>query len=291
MTIKYQAVGPEGAVNVGSVDSTSETIKVITGEAEGSTATAAVGYTFMGWYSDKECTVSVGSDAKFVPTKNSDGAYVAATYYAKFEENDATITYVVVGPEGCGSVNPTSETIKVITGTAKGSTAAASSNVYKFVGWFDNANCSGDPISTDAKYVPTKAAEALWANTAYYAKFEYNLTDLTISKTGWQEIDENQSFIFDVYHGNTLITTVVIHRTGTATIKDLTVGETYRVVERETWSWRYKASNADQSFTLKPPGSDNTVKFENSRVKALWLNGCAAAKNIFGSFTGNANNY
>ncbi len=49
------------------------------------------------------------------------------TFY--YQEQDVTIQYQVVGPEGCGTVVPASETVKVLSGTAtfNGSTAAASS--------------------------------------------------------------------------------------------------------------------------------------------------------------------
>ena len=47
-----------------------------------------------------------------------------------YEENKVTINYEVVGPNGCGSVTPESESVKIQTGIANGSVATPSSNVY-----------------------------------------------------------------------------------------------------------------------------------------------------------------
>lgn len=202
VTIKYVAVGPQGASNFGSVNPTGEDVKVLTDNATGSTATANDNYHFVGWYADEACNGDVLSDeAHYTPSK-VDGMNVAATYYAKFEENEVTINYIAVGPNNApltadeknkiGNVTPESETVKVINGTAQGSTAALLGGpTYKFVGWYDNAACEGDPISTDAKFVPTKTTEQVWPETStYYAKFDWNVGELTISKA----IDDNKGF-------------------------------------------------------------------------------------------------
>ncbi len=87
VTINYVAVGN------GSVAPTSEELKVLSGTAQGSTATAAEGYRFVGWYSDEGCTVVLSTDAKYVPTKEEDAAWVdKTTYYAKFELAEVILT-------------------------------------------------------------------------------------------------------------------------------------------------------------------------------------------------------
>lgn len=218
------------------------------------------------------------------------------TFY--YEENKVTINYEVVGPDGCGTVTPESESVKISTGKANGSTAKPSSSVYKFVGWYDNAKCEGDALSTEATYIPTKEDGMLWNDgTTYFAKFEYNLTSLTIVKDGaeeYEDIDSNQSFIFDIYDGDTLVTTVTVNSTtGWRVVVDgLTVGKHYTVTEKTDWSWRYHCtgwkytgSNAtvtdagnEASITL---GLDGTITFTNTRGNEQWLDGDSWCNNIF----------
>lgn len=207
------------------------------------------------------------------------------TFY--YEEKDVTINYEVVGPNGCGTVIPTSETVKVLSGTATGSTAEASSNYYKFVGWYSDEDCTKENLlSTDAKYVPTKNENTTWVDgTTYYAKFEYNLTSLTITKIGSQDIDENQSFIFHIKgdSDNSLTKdidlTVTIVGNNSITIKDLPVGK-YTVEEERNWSWRYNPDNSSKEVTVTAD-NENTVEFINSRPNIYWLDGNAYEKNIF----------
>lgn len=99
-TINYVAVGAGVADGICSVSNGSESVKVITGVPDGSTATIQGNdqtYKFVGWYSDANCEYKVSDDYKYVPIKNSDGMYEAATYYAKFEYNvvDLTITKTI----------------------------------------------------------------------------------------------------------------------------------------------------------------------------------------------------
>lgn len=104
--------------------------------------------------------------------------------------------------------------------------------------------------------------------------------DLTISKEGWESIDENQSFVFTVSGENGLNMQVVITGNGHKTIKGLPSG-TYTITEDTGWSWRY---TTESQQTVKPEDVDNgkvTVTFDNSRSKIKWLNGCAYKDNQF----------
>ena len=114
----------------------------------------------------------------------------------------------------------------------------------------------------------------------YYAKFEYDVADLTITKQGWEEIDEGQSFIFDVTGPNGYSKRVVINGNGFVTIKGLKIG-TYTVTEVTNWSWRYTADSSSQGIELKPAVT-NAVTFVNTRTKDKWLGGDAYSKNVFG---------
>ena len=121
VNINYVSVGPAGA-SFGSVDSASETVMEKSGTALGSMPTQETGFKFVGWFTDQTCTLPVdatwiGSNNKITPQKTN-GAYEAATYYAKFDyavadltikqdggiaDENQTFIYVVTGgdlPEG-----------------------------------------------------------------------------------------------------------------------------------------------------------------------------------------------
>ena len=245
------------------------------------------GYDLVG---DPTKTITIAVDGE---DKDADGNLVVKrniiTFY--YTEKEVTINYVVVGPTGCGTVSPTSEKLKVLTGTAYGSTAAASEN-FRFIGWFKNEACT-DPV--DASWVvndhitPVKTEnygttdeEALGYEAAtYYAKFEYDLTDLTIVKEGWEAIDENQSFIFEVTGSDIGTMTVVIKGRGQVTIAGLRVNNTYTVKEITKWSWRYTPDAEEKSATLVAGEGVNKVTFNNTRTEKKWLNGGAYDKNVF----------
>ena len=167
-----------------------------------------------------------------------------------YVEDTVDIKYEVVGPDGCGTLdNYQNNTVKVIDGTPEGSTPTASAG-FKFVGWYKDKECT-QPVDaawiTDNKITPQKTADLGdgtrgYEAATYYAKFEYDVADLTINKQGWQAIDENQSFIFDVTGPNAYYKRVVIQGSGSVTIKGLKVG-TYIVTEVTDWSWRYKTAD------------------------------------------------
>ena len=109
------------------------------------------------------------------------------------------------------------------------------------------------------------------------------MADLTITKQGCQDIDENQSFIFEVTGPDGFSKRVVINGNGSVTIKGLKVGE-YTVTEETSWSWRYELANnaSAQQIELKPRGAgENKVTFKNTRAKDKWLGGDAYSKNEF----------
>lgn len=122
VNINYVPVGPAGATNFVSVAPVNETVMVESGTAVGSTPTPGTGFKFVGWFTDQTCTLPVdatwiGSNNKITPQKTN-GAYEAATYYAKFDyavadltikqdggiaDENQTFIYVVTGgdlPEG-----------------------------------------------------------------------------------------------------------------------------------------------------------------------------------------------
>lgn len=207
-----------------------------------------------------------------------------------YTEQTVDIKYEVVGPDGCGTLDNYQESqLKVITGEVKGSTPTANPG-FKFVGWYKDEACT-QPVNESwvaaNKLTPGKTKNYGTAEkpvmgyeaATYYAKFEWDVADLTITKSGAKtEIDENQSFIFTVTGPNNFSAKVVIQGNGSVTIKGLKIG-TYTVTEDTGWSWRYTLKNKTQNITLQPAGK-NEVTFINSRSKGKWLGGDAYNHNI-----------
>lgn len=200
------------------------------------------------------------------------------TFY--YKEQEVTINYEVFGPDGCGTVSPTSETLKILTGTAQGSTPAANQN-FRFVGWYKDADCT---VAVDATWVDAnnKLTPAMedGKNVAatYYAKFEYDLTTLTIVKTGAQA---NDGFIFTVT-GNGQTFRVSIKGNGSVTIAGLQVGKEYTITEDSSWSWTYSCPSA-QTITLSSDADNNEVTVANSYVGSNLLNGSDCEQNKAGT--------
>lgn len=218
--------------------------------------------------SNENQSITIGTD---------EGKNVKTFWY---EEKTAVINYEVVGPDGCGSVSPASETVNMVTGTANGSTATASNDTYKFVGWYSDEACENETlVSPNAEFVPEKSGTLWPASTTYYAKFDWNVADLTITKTGAEAIDKNQSFIFHVT-GEGKDMYVTVQGNGSVTIKGLTVG-TYTVKEVTSWSWRYEPDKVSKNVEVKG-GQKNEVTFNNSRTNGSWLSGDSFAINRTG---------
>ena len=214
------------------------------------------------------------------------------TFY--YTEQMVDIRYQVVGPDGCGKVDIYQEAqLKVFTGKPKGSTPTANEG-FKFVGWFKDEACTQAVdetwIAAENKLTPQKTKDLGnnvmgYEAATYYAKFEYNLTSLTITKNGWESIDEHQSFIFKVtgegLPNDGLKVTITPSVNDSVTITGLTVGKEYTVTEESGWSWRYSAGTG--SKILEADATQNVITINNDRNKNQWLNGCAYAPNKFGS--------
>lgn len=208
------------------------------------------------------------------------------TITAQCTEPDVTIHYVAVGPEGAadfGSVTPTTETVK-ITESAKGSTATPGTG-YKFVGWFKDEACTQPVDATwvnGNKIVPQKT-DGKNVEATYYAKFECDVTSLTIRKdVSGNAFDSNERFVFTITCDDIIIQRVVVPANGSVTINGLKVGSTYTVTEETSWSWRYTVTEADNNpITLVADGTKNVVTFQNTINDSKWLTGDSYAKNIF----------
>lgn len=224
-----------------------------------------------------------------IETPDDDGKVEARlnmiTFY--YTEQTVDIEYVVVGPDGCGKLDNYQESqLKVRTGTPKGSVPTAEPG-FRFVGWFRDEPCesrvenmiTGEVDPTTNKMTPQKrSSDNLHFAATYYAKFEYDVADLTITKVGCDErLDENQSFIFTIDGPEGYSNQVVIKGNGSVTIKGLKIGE-YTIHEESGWSWRYSCK--DQTVTLQP-GVTNNVTMTNSRGTDKWLDDNASVDNRF----------
>ena len=215
-------------------------------------------------------------------------------------ENAVTINYQVEGPAGCGTLDNYSESVKAVNGQPNGSTPTTNEG-FKFVGWFTDKDCTKKVAAewvSDNKLTPRKTKNygteqnlvMGYEAATYYAKFEYDLTDLTITKVWEGNPCYYQDAIFTV-RGNGLNLKVVITvpddgNTNSVTITGLTVSQTYTVTEDSGWSWRYTAGNP-QSKKLEP--IRNEISYTNSlnADKIYWLDDSDHKKNTFGVKNGN----
>ena len=97
-SIKYEAVGG------GSLSITSENVAAVNGVPSGSAPTAAVGYRFVGWFTDNSCTLPVDASTvdsetgKLSPTKAEGNIWKdGTTFYALFEPDHVDLKVRTAG--------------------------------------------------------------------------------------------------------------------------------------------------------------------------------------------------
>ena len=251
--------------------------------------TAPVGKNFVGWY-------KVNGDGSLESTPwDFAGRIVTETMTLKavYADNNYTVTFEVPGDAGTSASVQKNQYI--IGNTPAWSGEDPAKDGYVFIGWKETTG-NGDKntlytfrkpysvektsreIYAENSDEAVKVTDAFAENTVYTAQFEA-LPDLTITKSGGQDIDENQSFLFDVTGPNGFHKRVVINGNGSVTIKGLKIG-TYTVKEVSGWSWRYTPDSAEKQVTLKATG-ENNVTFTNARSNTKWLDGNAYSKNVF----------
>lgn len=204
------------------------------------------------------------------------------TFY--YTENEVEIQYVVIGPEGCGSVTPESETLPVLTGSAQGSAAKVSGKTYRFIGWYQDEACT-EPVAEDQitgdTVIPVKnSTTGQYEAATYYAKFEYNIADLIISTSGINGFDDDGAAMVFHVSGEEVDLNVLVRANSSVTVKDLVSG-TYTVSLVKAY-WRYEVNGAQaQEVTLS--GQDVEVPFDFTREEHQWLDSVTVKKNSFGS--------
>lgn len=200
------------------------------------------------------------------------GENVVTFYYTK----QVTINYVAL--EG-GSVTPDAETLIRTTGEAQGSTATPNPS-YKFVGWFKDEACTQPVdeawVNADTNKLTPQQVNGVYEDATYYAKFELDVFDLTITKAG-ENIDQNQIFVFHVVSGDgTTNMEVTVKGTGSVKIKGLPLGTAYTVTEDTGWTWQYTPDSASKKIE---PNGDSVVTFTNTYSKPNWLTSFAEVIN------------
>lgn len=221
------------------------------------------------------------------------------TFY--YTEQTVDIKYEVVGPTGCGTLDNYQDVqLKVTTGEVKGSAPTAADG-FEFVGWYKDEDCT-QPVDSswvaNNKLTPGRTKNYGTAEkpvmgyeaATYYAKFDYDITDLTITKTYDNMLDTNQSAVFVVTGGDLGADglTVVLNKGNeySVTIKGLKVGTTYTVTEKTGWTWRYTpdpTSQNSQSIQLVEGDGNNTITFTNKLKNNMWLTGGAWCDNVWGN--------
>ncbi len=165
------------------------------------------------------------------------------TFYYKPKE--VTIYYVPVcltpgaKEQSFGYV---SHNFEILTSSTVRTCTAMPSSGFKFVGWYDNPTCSGEPCGKEREFTPDRPDN----DVTYYARFEPILSSLTIQKevywkTGDQQYSSDNYFLFHVRgQGKTAYIDIVvsIQGNGSVVLESLPVGE-YTITELTDWSWEY----------------------------------------------------
>ena len=95
--------------------------------------------------------------------------------------------------------------------------------------------------------------------------------DLTITKTGTEPADKNQSFKFDITGPNGYKQSVVVHGNESVTIQGLPAGA-YTVTEDTSWSGRYTPTQKTQQVSAADAVNGKAaLTFTNRRTEDKWL--------------------
>ena len=151
-------------INSGTAAATA-TAQIVDGEQATITAEPKTGYDFVGWYDDLGEEVSLSSTEKITVTNNR-------TLYAYFQIKTYTVK-AMPSPSDKGSVTfnntgvvPEAPGVKVTIkhGDTAHFVAQNPAAGYEFKGWYENASCTGSPVSTSATYDKTITGDyTLWA--------------------------------------------------------------------------------------------------------------------------------
>lgn len=218
--------------------------------------------------------VLIGDETRNIEIR-SDASQNTLTFYYSLKEY--TIRYVAVCSrmnDTFGGVYPGFEIIKTVSQIL--GSVPIPENGYKFIGWYEDANCTipVNPalVSPDTyKLMPNAVGDM-----TYYALFEPVITTLKINKTGVKNEDANQSFLFNIKgiddKTELINLTISIQGNGSKIIKDLPCGM-YEIKELTDWSWRYNNTDGATREIDAAPAIINEVTFTNNTKDLSWLGG------------------
>ena len=195
--------------------------------------------------------------------------------YVYYTEETVIIDFEVIGPAGCGIVNP--ERLKVKYGEASTAATAVPSAKYRLEGWYYDV-AGINKITTTSELEPSgnmlilKRPDEGWKPRTYYAKFVPRVADLTIKRENAAE--DSQVYVYKVENTETGATIyVTVTGNGQVTIKDLLLGN-YTVTQQNSWSWR----NNDSAQSVVHSNADGTTVTFNGNSSDKWLNGNSTVK-------------
>ena len=152
-------------------------------------STSKNGYTFAGWFGNKELT---GDAVTELPEVFPAGT---TTYYAKWTADDAKIAFVTNG--GSTVADMTGKTGDVINPTTMPST---SKNGYTFAGWFGNKELTGDAVTELPEVFPA-------GTTTYYAKWTADDAKIAFVTNGGSTVADMTGKTGDVINPTTMPST------------------------------------------------------------------------------------
>ena len=150
-------------------------------------------------------------------------------------------------------------------GSSFSATATASGN-YKFVGWYDNADCTGTAVSTNATLSVTLTEDKI-----YYAKF-VEQSSVTIT--------------FDASN-----TTWVSNASACMWVYDTSSGNKYKMTNSSNkWTASVPVSVTNITFYRCTPAGFGTTKVESESTAGYWNIWSAGERNKKTTYKTNADN-
>lgn len=165
----------------------------------------------------------------------------------------------------------------------EGMTVEIGSVKYTFSGWKLNGTVvTGQQVMAQSNVVLV----GIWSGETMY-------TSLTISGSGANALDKNQSFVYVISNDVGFELRVTVKGNGSTVIDGLLIGQTYTVTQESEWSWRYVYDGYTTDLTSEAVDGgaritlnelDNEITFNNERTTKKWLDGDSWLDNIFSLF-------
>ena len=165
----------------------------------------------------------------------------------------------------------------------EGMTIEIDSVKYTFSGWkLDGTVVTGQQVMAQSNVVLV----GVWSGETMY-------TSLTISGSGANALDKNQSFVYVISNDVGFELRVTVKGNGSTVIDGLLIGQNYTVTQESEWSWRYSYDgyttdllneSVDGGAKITLGESNNEITFNNERTTKKWLDGDSWLDNIFSLF-------